>query len=114
MTNSHLTHLIDMLDRLDQRDTEQLQQAVELLRAELRNRNDSDYLYDSWHVDDILSRRPDLNIDQCREVLQLIDRRRDASIGINWDVIDFFAVDCYPESDNLDDLRDQAEEDSYY
>ena len=63
-------------------------------------------------MDDILCRRPDLNIDQCREVLQLIDRRRDASIGINWDVIDFFADGCYPEPDNLDDLRDQVEEDS--
>ena len=114
MTNANPTNLINYLDRLDQRDTEQLQQAVELLRAELRNRIDSDYLYDSWHVDDILCRRPDLNIDQCREVLQLISRRHDANIGINWDVIDFCADGCYPEPDNIDDLRDQAEEDSCY
>ena len=114
MTNTLPTKLIDTMDRLDQRDTEELQQAIERLREALRYRMDCDYLYDSWHVDDILCRRPDLNIDQCREVLQLIDRRRDASIGINWDVIDIFAADCYPEPDNLDAVRDQAEEDSCY
>ena len=114
MTNANPTNLIDYLDKLDQRDTEELQQVVELLRYELRNRTDCDYLYDSWHVYDILCRRPDLSIDQCREVLQLIDRRRDASIGINWDVIDFFAADCYPEPDNLDALREQAEEENCY
>lgn len=113
MTNPHPTNLIAELDRLDQWETEQLQQAVELLRDELRNRSDSDYLYDSWHVDDILCQRPDLTIEQCREVLRWMDGRRDASIGINWDVIDHFAEDCYPAPDNLEELREQAEEDSY-
>ena len=36
MTNANPTNLIDYLDKLDQRDTEELQQAVELLRYELR------------------------------------------------------------------------------
>jgi len=113
MTNSQSTHLTDYLDRLDQWDTGQLQQAVELLRSELRNRTDSDYLYSSWHVDDILCRRPDLTIDQCREVLRTLDRYHDATIGINWDVIDFCADDCYPAPDNLEELREQAEDEGY-
>lgn len=109
MTNANPTNLTDYLVRLDQRDTEELQEAVELLRSELRNRTDCDYLYDSWHVDDILCRRPDLNINQCREVLRTLEGYHDAETGVNWDVIDILADDCYPAPDNLDELRDQAE-----
>lgn len=114
MTNTQSTHLTDILDRLDQWDTGQLQYAVERLRSELRNRTDCDYLYESWHVDDILCRRPDLSVSECREVLRRLDRYQDATIGINWDVIDFCADDCYPAPDSLEELREQAEEDSYY
>lgn len=113
MTNTQSTNLTDLLDRLDQRDTQELQQAVELLREELRNRTDCDYLYSSWHVDDILWRRPDLTVDQCREVLRHIDRHWDASTGINWDVIDYCADDCYAAPDNLDELRDEAYPDGF-
>lgn len=112
MTNAHPTNLIDYLVRLDQRDTEELQQAVQLLRQELRNRNDCDYLYDSWHVDDILCRRPDLTNSQCREVLRNLERRHDAGIGINWDVIDCVADDCYPAPDNLHEPWQQVASDS--
>lgn len=108
MTHLHPTTIIDSLSECHQWSTEQLQQAVEHLRSELYNRSDCDYLYDSWHVDDIHWRRPDLTVDQCREVLRLIDQRRSAEFGINWDVIDWYADDCYAAPDNLDELRDEA------
>lgn len=69
MTNAQPTNLTDMLDRLDQRATDELQQAVDLLRDELRNRTDCNYLYESWHVDEILWRRPDLTTSAVRSSL---------------------------------------------
>ena len=45
-----------------------------------------------WHVNDIMlrarERHVNLSDQQCLEILQLIDRGLDASVGINWDVID--------------------------
>ena len=46
-----------------------------------------DWIASWWSIKDIQSERPDLNDDQAREVLLLVDRRHDASIGINWDFI---------------------------
>lgn len=44
-----------------------------------------------WGVDDVLETARTCNVklskDQAREVLQLLERRHDATIGINWDVI---------------------------
>jgi hypothetical protein len=37
-----------------------------------------------WGVDDVQEVRPDLNDDQCWEVLQHVERRKDAEIGIDW------------------------------
>ncbi len=54
----------------------------------------------SWHIDDVREIRPDLTAEQCREVLQQAERRHDASVGINWDVLAIHADDLFPkESD---------------
>jgi len=60
----------------------------------------------SWHWEDVQGRRPDLNEDQCREVLSMLKKWHDATIGINWDVIDAAANGTFPEPDNLAELRD--------
>jgi hypothetical protein len=51
----------------------------------------------SWCVDDIKEVRADLTTEQCREVLQKLDYKHDASIGINWEVISCVADDLFPE-----------------
>lgn len=41
----------------------------------------------TWCADDVLAVDPSLKPKQVREVLRLMKRRHDASVGINWDVI---------------------------
>jgi hypothetical protein len=45
-----------------------------------------------WHVDDILDRAkeysPQLSWEEAQKVLGNIERYHDASVGINWEVID--------------------------
>lgn len=52
----------------------------------------------TWHIDDVREVRPDLTDEQCREVLRQCERRHDAGIGINWDVLRTHAADCFPEA----------------
>ena len=46
----------------------------------------------TWHSDDVLDRAKNINIDiteqQAIDILQSIKSNHDASLGINWDVID--------------------------
>jgi hypothetical protein len=44
-----------------------------------------------WQIDDVLCIRPDLTEEQAWEVLQVVERRHDATIGVNWDVLHFHA-----------------------
>lgn len=45
----------------------------------------------SWHIDDVKEVAPDLTKAECRKVLQLADHEHDATIGVNWDVLSFWA-----------------------
>ena len=55
------------------------------------------YLSDPWYVEDIQFMRPDLNEDQCIEVLHALAGGFDANNGINWDVVKYMADELYPE-----------------
>lgn len=68
------------------------------------------YIDSRWHMEDVKQQRPDLTDAQCQEVLEAIEHRHDASIGINWDVIDCVADDLYPEPDNIHELREEYAE----
>ena len=48
-----------------------------------------------WTIDDVKQRRPDLDDEQCRQVLQAC---LDAEHGINWDTIDQTAFDKFGTS----------------
>lgn len=52
-----------------------------------------------WSAEDVLSIRPDLTPDQALDVLQRVDHKHDATIGINWDVLDCHASWMYPEGE---------------
>lgn len=45
----------------------------------------------SWHIDDVKSIAEDLTDQECREVLNLAKHNHDATIGINWDVLEVWA-----------------------
>jgi hypothetical protein len=42
----------------------------------------------TWCIDDVLSVRPSLSKEQASDVLIHLEECHDASVGINWDVIE--------------------------
>lgn len=52
------------------------------------NRLHRDEIAVKWRIDDIKSRDNSLTDDECRNVLVSLKSDHDATIGINWDVID--------------------------
>lgn len=42
----------------------------------------------TWHIDDVLQVDDTLTESQARQVLYLLKHNHDASVGINWDVIE--------------------------
>jgi len=57
------------------------------------------YLADDWHIEDVQSVRADLDDDQAHEVLEAVADNFDANVGINWDVLEFWANELFPEED---------------
>lgn len=62
----------------------------------------SDEITITWCIQDIQHIRPDLNDAQAREVLYEIKSNHDASIGINWSVIEYWCEYIFPNKDDLD------------
>ena len=53
------------------------------------------YIGNLWRIDDVLQERPDLTKEQALSVLEACERHHDATIGINWEVIQFHAEDSF-------------------
>jgi hypothetical protein len=51
-----------------------------------------------WSVEDVLEVRPDLAEEQAIQVLRLVDKHHDASIGTNWETLESFASDLFGEA----------------
>ena len=69
----------------------------------------SNWINCRWHIDDVKEVRPDLNDDQCRDVLLTAERRHDANIGINWEVLAIWARELFPEADDEDEASESEE-----
>ena len=50
-----------------------------------------------WCLDDVKQVRPDLNDEQCLDVLRYADRKHDASMGITYDTLEFAADYLYKQ-----------------
>jgi len=50
-----------------------------------------------WSAADVLEMRPDLSQEQAEEVINSVEHRHDACIGINWDVISITADMMFDE-----------------
>ena len=50
-----------------------------------------------WSVEDVQEVRPGLNNEQAMEVLQQVKNHHNASIGINWDTLKYWADELYLE-----------------
>lgn len=49
-----------------------------------------------WSIEDIKKDRPDLTDEECLNVLFVIKEKHDANIGINWEVLEYYADTIYP------------------
>lgn len=81
----------------------------EAVKKDLGLGEDKDSISISWHIDDVKEIAPDLTDDQCREVLQNADNDHDATIGVNWDVLEYH-VDEVREEHGLPDPDEDEEE----
>ena len=63
---------------------------------------DPNWHADWWHIEDVQSVASDLDDDEARRVLEIMARKSDANIGINWDSIEVWA----------DWVRDEREEET--
>jgi hypothetical protein len=48
-----------------------------------------------WSIDDVLSVRPNLSKEQASHVLIHLKKHHDATVGINWDVIEAAADELF-------------------
>ena len=49
----------------------------------------------TWSIDDVLSVRPNLSKEQASSVLMHLKKHHDATVGINWDVIEAACDDMF-------------------
>lgn len=61
-----------------------------------------------WSTEDVQEVRPDLDESQAYEVLIAAKQKHDADVGINWEVLEFWADYLFPyEGDEEDDEEDE-------
>ncbi len=60
-----------------------------------------------WGVEDVLEVRPDLSEDQCWEVLQSVDRHKDAELGINWQTLEIAAEELFGDAPETGDAEEE-------
>jgi len=56
-----------------------------------------------WSVEDVQEVRPDLSEDQGWDVLQVVQRRHDATLGVTWDTLEWVARDLFGDAPDSDD-----------
>jgi hypothetical protein len=49
-----------------------------------------------WSIEDVQDVRPDLTLEQCKDLLRQCKEQHDADIGITWAVIRIHADDLFP------------------
>lgn len=62
-----------------------------------------EFIDDRWYTEDVIEMRPDLSHEQAWEVLKHIKKTHDATIGINWEVIEIACDILYPEPEEVED-----------
>jgi hypothetical protein len=52
-----------------------------------------------WSIEDVQEVRPDLTEDQAWKVLEYVDRKHDAELGVSWITLEIVADDMFPKPD---------------
>lgn len=71
---------------------------------------DEPVLISTWRIDDVKSIAPWVSDDEAVEILASVADNHDANLGINWEVIEFWVDNLYPEPDNWTDPEDEDED----
>jgi hypothetical protein len=58
-----------------------------------------------WCIEDVQKVRPDLSDEQAWEVLQEVDRKHDASLGISWTTLQCVAEDLFGDAPESNEHR---------
>ena len=56
-----------------------------------------------WSIEDVQEVRPDLSQDQAWEVLQVVSRRHDATLGVTWETLDYASQSLFGDAPDRDD-----------
>lgn len=56
-----------------------------------------DWYTERWHIDDVKSTNEWLTDDQARQIIELMYRHHDASVGVNWEFIDTLVSETFEE-----------------
>lgn len=72
------------------------------------NYNPADETRCGWTSFDIQSLRPDLTIEQCREVMDVLERRLDNNIGYCWDNVEYWANESFPPPEAVEAAHETA------
>jgi hypothetical protein len=59
-----------------------------------------------WSIEDVQGIRPDLSEDQCWEVLQHVDRYKDAELGITWLTLEMAAEHLFGDAPDTDESEE--------
>ena len=74
------------------------EQIAALLELNAKDIIERDWINCRWHVEDVLDIRPYLTREQARDVLRKVGDNHNAELGINWDVLEAWASEMYPEN----------------
>ena len=57
---------------------------------DIKRLTDPNWLSEWWHIDDVKSLDETLTDEEAQEVLQIVGRKHDCNIGINWDFLGYW------------------------
>jgi hypothetical protein len=60
-----------------------------------------------WGIEDVRGLRPDLTEEQCWEVLQDVDRHKDAELGITWLTLELAAEDLFGSAPETEEAEEE-------
>lgn len=93
-----------VLEKLDTLSQIELDLFISDIVTEYRNSPDPNKIMNIWEKDDILATADKLKFklsnDQVRDVLSMLERKHDANIGINWNVIEFWVEEIVDQENN--------------
>jgi len=78
-----------------------LQNDAEVSKEWRKNAQIENQTVGAFGVEDVMGMRSDLSKQQALQVIHLASKRFDASLGINWDTLGYWATELFPEGEVL-------------